>query len=168
MCEAMVVLLRYVSSDWVIKLKVCRFMLLYEWGGGCSPDHNLVVHWAWDTNQSPCCSEEGALVNSVAMRTVSIVCNRVKDVGCFSHTLDHVGERIKTIVLDEFSKAWIGLFALSLKSPLLWRQPTGLSSPSYSPTSWWSYFEVFYQLHTAFRDLLTFLNSESLPPITMQ
>ena len=45
-----------------------------------------------------------ASVNSVAMRTVSIVYNKVMDVGCFSHTLDHVGEHMKTPVLDEFQR----------------------------------------------------------------
>ena len=105
-----------------------------------------------------------ASVNSVAMRTVSIVYNRVMDVGCFSHTLDHVGEHMNTPVLDEFSKLWIGLFAHSPKSRLLWRNQTGLSPPSYSATRWWGRFEVLQQLHTAFGDLSTFLNSDSLPP----
>ena len=35
-------------------------------------------------------------MNSVAMRTVSILYNRVMDAGCISHTLDHVGEHMKT------------------------------------------------------------------------
>ena len=82
------------------------------------------------------------------------------DVGCFFHTLDHVGEHTKTPILDEFSKAWIGLFAHSPKSRNLWRDQTGLSPPSYSPTTWWSRFKVLHQLHNAF------LNNDSLPPTT--
>ena len=35
-----------------------------------------------------------ASVNSVAICTVSVVCNRTFDVGCLSHTIDHVGERL--------------------------------------------------------------------------
>ena len=31
-----------------------------------------------------------ASVNSIAMRTVSVVYHRIFDVGCLSHTLDHV------------------------------------------------------------------------------
>ena len=45
-----------------------------------------------------------ASVNSVMMRTVSIVYNQITDIGC-SHTIDHVGEKMKTPVLDEFFKA---------------------------------------------------------------
>ena len=53
------------------------------------------------------------------------------DIGCFSHTLDHVGEKLSTPVLDEFSKAWINLFSQSPKSKLAWRTQTDLASPSY-------------------------------------
>ena len=33
-----------------------------------------------------------ASVNDVAMRTIKVVYNELLDVGCFSHTLNHVGE----------------------------------------------------------------------------
>ena len=41
-----------------------------------------------------------ASVNNVAMRTVNVVYSMVIDVGCYSHTLDIVGEKFKTPVLD--------------------------------------------------------------------
>ena len=169
-CEAMVVVLRYMSSDWAIKQKVCRLMLLEKSLSGEEVARQIITVLSTElgipSNLLVAAMRDRASVNSVAMSTVSIVYNRVMDVGCFSHTLDHVGERMKTTVLDEFSKAWIGLFAHSPKSRLLWRQLTGLSPPSYSRTRWWSRFEVFSQLHTAFGDLPTFLNSEGLPPTT--
>ena len=87
-----------------------------------------------------------ASVNSVAMRTVSIVYNQVMDIGCFSHTLDHVGEHMQTPILDDFVKSWIGLFSHSPKSHLIWRTQTGSSPASYSATRWWSKFEVICQL----------------------
>ena len=34
-------------------------------------------------------------VNNVAMRTLQIVYHHVLDIGCFSHTIDHVGKRFK-------------------------------------------------------------------------
>ena len=37
-----------------------------------------------------------ASVNDVAMRTIKVVYNELLDVGCFSHTLNHVGERMNT------------------------------------------------------------------------
>lgn len=65
-----------------------------------------------------------ASVNSVAMRTVSVVYNRVIDVGCFSHTVDRVGEHMKVPVLNEFSRLWIKFFAPSPKSRLIRRNLT--------------------------------------------
>ena len=75
-----------------------------------------------------------ASVNNVAMRTVKVVYNRMMDIGCFSHTIDLLGERMKTPVLDAFSKGWIGLFSRSPKARLAWHTLTGLSPRSYSAT----------------------------------
>ena len=74
-----------------------------------------------------------ASVNEVAMRTVRVVYNQVVDIGCFSHTLDHVGEHMHTPILEKFFKAWISLFLRSPKTRLLWKGRTGLSCP-YSST----------------------------------
>ena len=98
------------------------------------------------------------------MRTVGIVYGGLIDIGCFSHALDHVGERVNTPNLDAFFKAWV---SHSPKARLLWRTQTGLSSPSYSSTRWWSKFEVLQQLHDAFGDAVTFLSSGELPKVTV-
>ena len=67
-----------------------------------------------------------ASVNDVAMRTIKVVCNELLDVGCFSHTLNHVGERVNTPILHDFCNAWIAFFSRSPKFRLLWRtQMTG-------------------------------------------
>ena len=47
-------------------------------------------------------TRDRASVNSLAMRTVCVLYNRVFDVGCLSHTLDHVGEKLDTPFVDEF------------------------------------------------------------------
>ena len=60
-----------------------------------------------------------ASVNDVAMRAVKVLYNQLIDVGCFSHMLDHVGEKLSTPLLDDFVKAWVGLFSRSPKSGLL-------------------------------------------------
>ena len=87
-----------------------------------------------------------ASVNEVAMRTVSILYNQIIDVGCYTHSLDHVGEHKKTPILDEFSTSWIG----SVKAWLSWRTQTGLTFLSYSPTRWWIRYEVLHQVVNAF------------------
>lgn len=51
-----------------------------------------------------------ASVNNVAIQTLNIAYPCILDVGCFSHTLDHVGEKICTNILAEFVKGWVGLF----------------------------------------------------------
>ncbi len=91
-----------------------------------------------------------ASVNSVAVRTLNIVYPKIFDIGCFSHTLDHVGERMHTPVLDDFMKGWIGLFSRSPKTKLAWQTLVGLSPPSYSTTRWWSKWEVIKHVHDTF------------------
>ena len=85
--------------------------------------------------------------------------------GCFSHTIDHVGEKIKTdIILDEFVKGWIGLFSRSPRTKLAWKETTGLPVPTYSATRWWSKWEVMKQMMDAFGDVQHFLENNDLPP----
>ena len=106
-----------------------------------------------------------ASVNDAAMRTIKVLYNQLTDIGCFSHTLDHVGDRMNTPVLNDFSKGWIGMFSRSPKLRLLWRTQTGRCVPSYSTTRWWSRFEVIDQILTAFGDVETFIMSnDDLPP----
>ena len=99
-----------------------------------------------------------ASVNSVAMRTLSIVYPQVFDIECFSHTLDHVGEHLRTLVLDDFISAWIGLFSRSPKNKLMWKTITGIAPASYSVTRWWSRWEVIKQVHDTFGDVESFVN----------
>ena len=81
-------------------------------------------------------------------------------------TLDHVGEHMSTQVLNDFIKTWIGIFSHSPKSRLAWTTLTGISSPSYSPTRWWSKFEVIRQVHDAFGDVCSFVNDCDLPAVS--
>ena len=69
---------------------------------------------------------------------MKIVFPKIFDIGCFSHTIDHVGENIKAPVLDKFAKVWIGMFSRSPKTKLAGRTMTGLPIPTYSATRWWS------------------------------
>ena len=48
--------------------------------------------------------------------SLKIVYPNLLDIGCYSHTIDHVGEQFVTPVLEEFAKAWVGLFAHSPKA----------------------------------------------------
>ena len=78
-------------------------------------------------------------------------------IGCFSHTLNRVGERFNVPVLNEFVTYWISLFSHSTKAKFLWKKKTGFSIDSYCPTRWWSRWEVMNQLLTVFGDVEPFL-----------
>ena len=101
---------------------------------------------------------DGASVNSVAMRTVSVVYPLVLDVRCFTHTLDIVGTKFNTPVLNTFTSLWISLFSHSPKTKHLWKEQTGKSMPSFSKTRWWSRWEVMQQIMTQFGDVVPFLD----------
>ena len=79
-----------------------------------------------------------ASANNVAMRTVAIMYPSVMDIGCFSHTLDLVGSHFQLPTLSKFMKHWEALYKHSPKSRLLWREQSGSTIASYSPTRWWS------------------------------
>ena len=64
------------------------------------------------------------------------------DIGCFSHTLDHVDENINTRILDKFVSDWINMFSRSPKTKLAWKTQTGLLVPSYSSTKWGTIWDV--------------------------
>ena len=141
-CEAMVIVVRYLTDDWVIKQDVCRLMLLTKSMTGEEVARQIVSTISTEMGISHelvvGAMHDRASVNEVAMRTVKVLYQNLLDIGCFSHTLDHVGEHMKTPILDEFVKAWIGMFTRSPKTRTRWRQLTGLPPPSYSITRWWS------------------------------
>ena len=91
------------------------------------------------------------------MRTLAVVYPKVMDIGCFSHTIDQVGDHFKTPILSEFSTSWIMLFSHSPKVKLLWKEQTRRSVTFYSATRWWSRWEVYHQLLLQFGDIELFL-----------
>jgi len=66
-----------------------------------------------------------ASVNNVAMRTMKIICQNSLDIGCFSHTLDLVGDHFKFPNLTEFVSTGLALFPHSTKTKFLWKEQTG-------------------------------------------
>ena len=125
-------------DDWELKQCVGRLKLLAKSMTGEEVAQQIIVVLSTELGIPPqsivAAMRDRASVNDVAMRTIQVVCNQLLDVGCFSHTLNHVGEQMNTPILQDFCKAWIGLFSRSLKSHLLWRTQTGLPAPSYSAT----------------------------------
>ena len=169
-CEAMVIVLRFIDDQWNIQQRVGTLKLLAKSMTGEEVAHQIVSVISQElgipSSYVIAASRDRASVNDVAMRTVKVVYSSILDIGCFSHTLDHVGERLRIPQLDTFFKAWVSLFAHSPKARLLWRMQAGLSPPSYSTTRWWSRYEVIKQMHDAFGDVCTFLGNHELPTTT--
>ena len=72
-------------------------------------------------------------------------------------------EKLETQLVDEFFKNWVKMFCRSPKTRLAWTSLTGLRSPTYSTTRWWSRFEVLDQ---ALNHLEMFVHQPNLPPAT--
>ena len=169
-CEAFVVVLHYLTDDWELKQCVGRLKLLAKTMTGEEIAQQIIVivstEFGISSNLIVVAMRDRASVNDVAMRTIKVVYNELLDVGCFSLTLNHVGERMNTPILHDFCNAWIALFSRSPRSRLLWRTQTGLSAPSYSSTRWWSQFEVIHSMLKTFSDVKKFLERDDLPPAT--
>ena len=103
-CEALTIILRFVDDDWNIKQHAVRLMLLAKSLTGGEVAHQLIVclstEYGIQSNLLQAGIRDQASVNSVAMRTLSIVFPNVLDIECFSHTLDHVGENFNTPMLS--------------------------------------------------------------------
>ncbi len=132
----------------------------YDRGGNCTGAHL----YSLCTVQHPPLSllaamKDRASVNGVPMRTLRIVYTVAVDIGCFSHSLDLVRERLKVLVLTEFITSWVSLFAHSPKARLCWKERMGIAVRSYCPTRWWSQWEVIKQAMDLFGDIEPFLAS---------
>lgn len=112
--EAMVIILRFIDDSWNVNQRVIRLMLLAKSLTGEEVARQLISTLSTDYGISSdmllAAMRDRASVNNVVIRTLSIVYPKLLDVGCFSHTLDHVGEKLNTPVLDVFAKAWINMF----------------------------------------------------------
>lgn len=164
----MSILLRYIDDDWKIQQRLVRLMLLAKSLTGEEVACNLISTLSTDlgieSHQLVAAMRDRASVNNVAMRTVTVVFPCVLDIDCFSHTLDLVGDKLSTPILDKFMKAWLSMFSRSPKTKLAWKNLTGLAPISYCPTRWWSKWEAIKQVHDCFGDVQPFISRQDLSP----
>ena len=166
--EAMVFVLRFIDDHWIPQQRLVRLQMLAKTMCGEEIARKLITTLSTEISISPgrllASMRDRVASNGVAMRTLKIVYPTLLDIGCYSHTIDHVGERFVTPVLEEFSKCWISLFAHSPHARLLWREKTGRSMATYSETRWWSRWEVLKQVMQYFGDVLPFLQENGIAP----
>ena len=127
----------------------------------------LSIQYSISSSSLLAAMHDRASVNDVAIRTIKLVYPALLNVGCFSHTMDLVGGNFNTPHLSDFMTAWVSLFSHSPKAHLLWTEQTGRSVLSYSPTRWWSRWELMKQLLELYGDLEIFLRRhDDLAPAT--
>ena len=162
--EAMAVVVRFVSDEWEIEQRLLQLKMLAKSMTGEEIAREVIsvlsTSYSIGSNHLLAGMRDRASVNNVAMRTIKVLYPHMLDVGCFSHTIDHVGEHFNTPVLSSFVSSWVKIFSHSPKARLLWKQQTGRSMATYSVTRWWSKWEVMKQLLEQFGDISPFLSSD--------
>ena len=164
--EAMAIVVRFIDLNWLIQQRLIRFQLIAQSMSGEQVARELItalsIQYSISSSSLLAAMRDRASVNDVAIRTIKVIYPALLDVGCFSHTL--VGGKFSTL---HFMSAWVSLFSHSPKARLLWREQTGRSVLSYSPTRWWSRWELMKQLLELYGDLETFLRRhDNLAPAT--
>ena len=162
--EIFVVVVRFVAPDWCIYQKLIRVQMLAK--SLCGEEiareiiYVLSVEYGVMSQQILAVMHDCASTNTVAMHTLSVLYPMALDIGCFSHTLDRVGDRFDVPTLYCFMIHWISLFSHSPKAKLFWRQRTGISIQGYSATRWWSKWEVINQTFELFGDVEAFIRQD--------
>ena len=170
--EALAVVLRFVDNFQAKQRLVCLKLLSKSMTGEELARviiSTLSTSYGIESNRLVASMRDRASVNSVAMATLKLLYPSLLDVGCFSHTLDRVGEHFKVSIADEFTRLWISLFSRSPKARLAWRSYCGRAVPTYSETRWWSRWEVMKQVLEGYTDVEGFLQScDNLSPATVK
>ena len=113
------------------------------------------------------CNEGRASVNQAALQQVRFFFPQLLDVTCFSHTIDNVGKHFEFRFLDTFAQYWVSLFSHSAATRLAWKARTGTAMRTYSPTRWWSKWEVMNLVLEYFADVEPFVReNDHLAPAT--
>ena len=161
MGEALAVVVRY-CSGWTIKQKLVRLSMLAKSLCGEEVAREVLTVLSTElgipSSHLLAIMRDRASVNNVAVRTIAIMYPSAMDIGCFSHTLNNVGEKFQVPTLDKFMKHWEEIFKHSHKCRLLWHEQTDRPIATYSPTRWWSKWECEKQVLELFGDVPRFLD----------
>ena len=95
--EAMAVVIHYIDSSFTIKQRLIRLQLLAKSMSGEEIAREIIAsistQYGIASNQVVAMMHDRAACNGVALRTLKVIYPQLVDVGCFSHTLDLVGEK---------------------------------------------------------------------------
>lgn len=133
--EALAIVVRFVNDEWKIQQRLVRMQMLSK---SLTEEvaRELIsvvsVNYGISSGYILGAMRDRASTNNVAMQTLKVIYPSIVDIGCFSHTIDHVGGNFKTPILSDFITPWLLLFSHSPKTRLLWKTQTNKSMKSYS------------------------------------
>jgi len=137
--EALTIVVRFVD-DWEIRQRLIHLQLLTKIMTGEEIARELVhtvpTEYGVTGNHLVATMRDRVSANGVAMRTIKVLFPNILDLGCYSHTLDHIGEHFDVPHLEEFTRLWISLCSHSPQARLEWKSQTGRAMASYSETRW--------------------------------
>ena len=160
----MAIVVQYIDEEWNIQQRLIQLKLLQK-----SMTGEEIVQVVMDTlsreydilpDHLLACKKDRASVNNVYSSALyKGLYTQILDIGCFSHTLDLVGNQICIPTLSDFMLSWLSLFRPSAKAKRLWSEQTGRPVRSYCPTRWWPRWECMKQSLDLFPAVDTFFQS---------
>lgn len=94
--EALAIVLGFIDDGWNIKQRLVCIQIVAKSVTGEELARELIailsVQYSIGTQQLLAAMKDCASINEVAIRTLKIVCPNLLSIGCFSHTIDRVGE----------------------------------------------------------------------------
>lgn len=100
-----------------------------------------------------------ASVNTAAVQYWADSYKGSLDIGCFSHTLCHVGEHITCLYLESFRQDLSALMSQSQKACEHWLLLVRSAFKMHSATRWWSEYEQIVDLFNKWAELLDFVRT---------
>ena len=108
-CEAMAIVVRFVDDVFKIQQNLTSLKLAAKSMTGEQVAHALLsvlsVFFQVQSANMVAVMRDRASVNDCAVRSIRPLYNNLFDVGCFSHTLDHVGGKIDADDLKLFTES---------------------------------------------------------------
>jgi len=161
--EVFALVIRFVDSGWCIQQKLIRLKMLAKSLNGDEIAREFIttvsVEFGIKSENVVAIMHDCASTNTAAMRTLKVLYPFVLAIGCFSHTLNRVGEKFNAPQVNDFTTYWVSLFSHSFKARAIWKAQTGRTISSYSATRWWSKWEVMNQILELFGDVEPFLRN---------
>ncbi len=113
--EVFVIVVRFVTSDWCVQQRMNCLQLLVKTMTGDEIARQIINTLSVE-QQVVGMVHDCASTNNVAIRTLKVLYPCMIAIGCFSHTLNRVGENFAILFANYFVTHWVSLFSHSSKA----------------------------------------------------